>query len=191
MRTAAPPAARHRFAAHRLAHVAGNILHDGAFDLDGIILLRLRAVAGVVLGGEVNAADERDDVVHHHDFPVQAAEDIGAHPHHQRTRIVIDEAHAFSRQAVDEFVREIRRAVAVHHHLYLHAALCGGQQFAVQRVADLILKQDKGFQHHAALGALNRAEHAREKFFAVFQQTQTIAFSPFKIHRWISTASGA
>ncbi len=105
-----------------------------------------------MLGGKVDAADKGDNAVHDHSFTVQTAKDVSSHAHDQRTRIVIDKAHARLRQTVDITLGQLGGAVAIDHHFDLDAALRRRQQHLVQGVAHIVFEQDKDFQQYAVFG---------------------------------------
>ena len=64
---------------------------------------------------------------------------------------------------------QVGRAVAVDRDVDAGAILCRSDQSFLQLVADLVLKQDEGFQQHLFLGLGDDLEHSRKELFAVFQ----------------------
>ena len=167
--TAAPPAAGGFAVGQVLQLELENIKHHRPLDLHRIILFRLRAVVAHMLGGVVDAADKGGGVVNHHDFTVHPTEQVGAHPHQLRARIVVAKNHPGGGQFADKLIAEIRRAVAVKQHLHLNTAAGGFQQHRVQPPAHLIFKPDKGFEDHPPAGATNSRKQRRIVLVAVLQ----------------------
>ncbi len=146
-----------------------DVEHHRPFDLHRIILLRLRTVVAHMFGGVVNTADKGGGVVDYHDFTVHATEQIGAHPHQLRTRIVVAENHASGGELADKFIAEIRGTIAVEEHLHLDAAAGSLEQDRVQPPAYLIFKPDKGFEDHPPAGATDGRKQRRIVLVAILQ----------------------
>jgi hypothetical protein len=168
--------------------------HQRAADLHRVVLLGLGAEVGQVVGRVVDAADEGDLAVDHHDLAVHAAQQVRPQPKgagRGRTR-----ARARRPRAAREEARgQVGRAPAVDGDVDLHAAPGGGDQRLVQLQADLVLEQDEGLDDHLALGVGDAGEHAREELLAVLQQGELVARiqrrSMAVSQRWISATSGA
>lgn len=144
-----------------------------------------------MLSGVVNAAHERYRFVHHHDFAVHTAEQVGAHAEQARAGVVIAEHHARGGELINKFIAEIRRAIPVEQNLDFYTAPGGLQQRAVQLSANVVFKPDKRFQEYFLLCVANRLKDRRIKVIAVFQQRNAVTFLPCAFHKCISALSGA
>ncbi|MNR47503.1 hypothetical protein D3C85_1666100 [compost metagenome] len=77
--TAFPPAAHRRLSRQVFQFEQQYVLHHRAFDFHCVILLGLRAIVRHMFIGVVDPADEGDSAIHHHNFAVHSAKDVGAH----------------------------------------------------------------------------------------------------------------
>ena len=188
---ASPPAAYGLFPRQVLQLKQQDVLHHRAFNANGVILLRFRAVVGHMFRRVVNAADKRYRLIHHHNFAVHPAEKVGPHAEQARAGIVVAEYHACGGQFIDERIAEVRRAVAIQQYFNFDAALCGAQEHAMQLLADVVFEPDKGFEDHFLLGVINCLKHGRVILVPVDQQRNPVAFLPGTFHKWISALSGA
>lgn len=180
---------------HGGAHEAVHLGHDGAAHLHGVVLLGLGAEVGHVVDRVVDAADEAQRAVHHHDLAVHAAQHVQALAEQAPAGIEHAQVHARLDQAGHEGLRQVRRAEAVHQQVHLRAPVRGLQQRGVQAAADLVVEEDEGLQHDLAPGLGDGLEDAREELLAVLQQPELIARHPAggsaRPHSAISAASGA
>lgn len=187
-------------AEHGLAGEVMHLRHDRAAHLHGVVLLGFRAKVSHMVGRVVDAANESQVPVHHHDLAMHAAQQVQPLAQETAARVKDAKVHAGLHQAADKLVRQIGRAKAVHQHMHLHAPPGGRQQRGVQLLADLVLEQDEGFQHDLAPGFGNGLEHAGKELLAVFEQLEMVAGHPAgrawraegrAFHSRISAARGA
>ncbi|MNS96137.1 hypothetical protein D3C72_1304230 [compost metagenome] len=173
-----PPAAHRRLPRQVFQLKEQDILHHRAFDFHRIILLRLRAVVGHVLVGVVDPAHERDIAIHHHNFAVHPAKDVGTHAEERRARIVIAEHHACGGQLVDEAVAEVGRTVSVEQHFDFDTALSRAQHGLMELTAHVVLEPDKSFENNFLLCRIEGSKNGGIILIAIFQQRNLVTFSP-------------
>ena len=90
-----------------------NIGGDGTLHLHRVILLGARTEIAQVVGGEIDAANEGEAAVDGDQLAVQAPEHVGAHAQQSRTRVEHMQADTGLGERIDEFLRQVGRAVAV------------------------------------------------------------------------------
>ena len=77
--------------------------------------------------------------------------------------------HAGLHQSAQEFWRQIGRAEAVDSQRHADAPARRRDQRVAQRLADLVIEQDEGFQQHALLRAFDGRQYPREVLLPVFE----------------------
>lgn len=169
---------------------AVNVMHHRTFDLQCVVLLGAGAEVTQVIGGEVDAADEGDFPVDHHDLAMQAAEQVDPLAQQPLAWIEHLDADADIGHRRHEFGGEVGRAITIHGDIHGRTALRRSDQRLLQFDADLVFEEDEGLEQDFLLGLSNGLEHTRKEFLSVFQQLKTISVSPVKLHRCNSTASG-
>ena len=123
------------------------------------------------------------------------AKDIEPLPEQALARIEDTQLDAGRREALDEFGRQLRGTEAVDHQVDLHTPLRRLAHHGMERVANLVLDQDEGFDDDFVLCSTDGLEHAWKKRLAVFEQLDAVAADPARTtgraHSLISATSGA
>jgi len=163
---------------HRALHEAVHLRDDGATHLHGVVLLGLGSEIGHMVGRIIDATDEAQRAVDHHDLAVHAPQHIEALAKNTLARIESAELHARLDQIADIALGQVRRAKTVDQHMHTYAPLRRAKQGGMQRTTDLVVEQDEGFQPHLAFGGLDGGEHAGKEVFSVFQQLEVVALHP-------------
>ncbi|MNL46284.1 hypothetical protein D3C87_1689840 [compost metagenome] len=131
-----------------------------------------------MVGGKIDPADERDRPVHDHDLAVQAPEPIGANAQALWCRVEHLQVHAGTAQGGEKSGAQFAAAKPVETRGDAHAPLSRFDEHLLQFIADLVLKDNEGFQEDFGFGLAHRLEHPREIGFAVFQQFDPVVALP-------------
>jgi hypothetical protein len=175
----------------RLAAESADLRHEGAGDLDRVVLLGHRTVLGQVIDRVVDAADERHGVVDHHQLAMHAAKHAEPPAEQASHRLVAAHPHPGGEQRTEQLGTEVRRSPAVDQHMHLRAVASRLQQRLLQLAAHLVVHQDEGLEQHLAPRLRDGLEHTRVVRLSVLEQDNLVAVGPSEGHSWISAASGA
>ncbi|MNT55898.1 hypothetical protein D3C72_1931670 [compost metagenome] len=151
---------------------------DGAAHLHRVVLLGFGAKIGHMVGRVVDAPDEAEFAIHHHDLAVHAAQHVQALAHDALAGVENAKVNAGFHQCTQVLVRQVGRAKAIHQHMHLHPALCRSEQRGMQFLADLVVEQDEGFEHHLAACLANGIEHPGEEVLPVLEQLELVSRNP-------------
>ena len=145
------------------------------FNFNRVVLLGLGAEISQMVGRKIDAADKGALVINHHNLAVHAPEHIGAPTPEPGARVENMHAYASTRKAAQKRRRQVGRTKTVYGQVNLHTPRRRLQQMPMQRLANLVFKQNKGFQHHLPARTGNAGKHAWKKLLAVFKQRERVA----------------
>ena len=175
----------------RRGHVAMDVLNDRPFQLDRIVLLRLRPEVSQVIGREIDAAGKRYGAVDDDQLAVHAAEHVRPYAQDPRRGIEAAQPHTGFGERRLERRGQVAGAEAVDKNVHLDAAPRRLDQGRMQFETDLVLEDDEGLDDDLVPCRANGLEYRREVLLAVLEQAGPVAAAPARAHSPISAASGA
>ena len=155
-----------------------DVAHHRALYFDRVILFRAWPKVGNMIVRDIDAADERELAVDHHQLAVQAPKQVGAHAEHFRLRSIDMKADPHRRHLADERGAQVGGSVAVDGQLDADTALRGGDQSLLERLPDFVVEQDEGLDEDFLARGGDRVEYARVVSLTIFEQSDAIAVDP-------------